>query len=132
MKSAEEQQTYASVLNVGTRAVFIILVVTLAIYLFGWFPAQIPVDSLPNYWSLPLRDYMQQTNSPNGWSWLGWIGKGDFVNYIGIVLLASLTLFAFVAILPGLIRKNDRVYSLFVIVEIFVLLLAASGVVGSQ
>jgi membrane protein YdbS with pleckstrin-like domain len=66
-----------------------------------------------------------------GWNWVGQLNKGDFLNYIGIALLALLTVVCYLVLLPGYIRRKDWIYTSFCIAEVVVLLLAASGIFGS-
>jgi hypothetical protein len=47
------------------------------------------------------------------------------------VVLAAYTIICYLAIIPGLMRKKDTAYVALVIVEVLVLLVAASGVLGS-
>jgi len=54
--------------------------------------------------------------------------KGDFLNFVGIAFLAGVTMICYVRIIPILFRKKDRVYALIAILEVLVLMLAASGI----
>jgi hypothetical protein len=56
------------------------------------------------------------------------IGKGDYLNYVGITILAGLTIICYLVILPILLRKKDMPYLVIAIIEVAVLLLAASGI----
>ena len=62
-----------------------------------------------------------------GWSWLGRVGKADFLNFIGIVFLAGVTILCYIRIIPILFAKKDTVYGVLAIIEVVVLVLAASG-----
>ena len=62
------------------------------------------------------------------WAWLGMLGKGDFINFIGIAFLAGVTVLCYSAIFPIFVRKKDVVYAVLALLEVLVLLLAASGI----
>lgn len=125
---AEEQLAYAQVLDLGMKLGLLLLVVTFALYVTGLVTPHIPVTDLPRYWSLPVKQYLAATGIHGGWSWLGMLGKGDFLNFLGIAFLAAVAIVCYVAVAPIFFRKNDRIYGVLAVVEVLVLVLAASGV----
>ena len=127
---AEEQLAYAQVLDLGMKLGLLLLVVTFALYLTGLVAPHIPVEELPRYWSLPVKKYLAATGTHGGWSWVGMLGKGDFLNFLGIAFLAAVAIVCYVAVTPIFFRKNDRIYGVLAVVEVLVLVLAASGVLG--
>ncbi len=66
-----------------------------------------------------------------GWTWLGKLGKADFLNFIGIAFLAGVTILCYMRIIPILFSRNDTIYAILAIMEVLVLVLAASGVLKS-
>ena len=58
------------------------------------------------------------------------LGYGDFINFVGIVILAGITIVCYIAIIPTLLRDNDKVYAGLALVEAVVLGLAASGILA--
>jgi hypothetical protein len=128
IKATEEQLTYAKFLDLGMKIGFLMLVATFIIYLLGVLTPHLPVTDLPKYWSMPVKDYLKATDIHAGWSWLGMIGKGDFLNFIGIAFLSGVTIICYMVIIPILFRKKDVVYGIFAIIEVLVLVLAASGI----
>lgn len=63
-----------------------------------------------------------------GWAWLKMLSKGDYLNFIGIAFLAGVTILCYMRIIPILFRKKDTVYGILAIIEVLVLVLAASGI----
>jgi len=63
-----EQQRYATWLGWGSRSGLAILMVTFLAYVFGWMPARIPLDQMPNVWNLSAHDYLLQTGLPRAGS----------------------------------------------------------------
>jgi hypothetical protein len=158
VKATAEQVAYAKLLDLGMKAGLLALVVTFVIYLTGILPPHTPVNDLPKYWKMPVKqylletkidrhsdeyaaipaqppelrkEYVAKTNVHPGWSWLHRIGKGDFLNFIPIVFLAAVTVICYLRIIPIFFAKNDMVYGLLAITEVVVLTLAASGYLGS-
>jgi hypothetical protein len=126
-KASEEQMTYAGVLNVGMWFGLAVLVLTFFVYISGVLPTYVPIDELPKYWTMRVHDYNVALHAPTGWGWAPLVGKGDYLNFVGIAILSGLTILCYMVILPILARKKDKPYIVIAIVEILVLSLAASG-----
>jgi hypothetical protein len=126
-KASEEQMAYAGVLNIGMWLGLAILVITFFIYISGVLPSFVPIDDLPKYWTMRVHDYNVALNAPTGWHWAALVGKGDYLNFVGIAMLSGLTILCYLVILPILYRKKDTAYLVLAVVEILVLSLAASG-----
>ncbi len=60
-------------------------------------------------------------NAPTGWHWAALVGKGDYLNFVGIAMLSGLTILCYLVILPILFRKKDTAYVVIAIVEVLVL-----------
>lgn len=125
---AEEQVAYANVLNAGMLFGLLVLAITFIVYVSGMLQSFVPIEELPKYWGMKAEDYVHALNAPTGWGWVAMIGKGDYLNFIGIAALAGLTILCYLAMLPILIRKKDTPYVVIAVLEVAVLLLAASGI----
>lgn len=128
--ATEEQLAYATVLDGGMKAGFAILVISFLVYLTGVLPAQVPVEKLPEYWNLPVAQYLEKAGVHAGWSWLGLLNKGDFLNFAGIAFLSAVTIGCYIRILPMLLAKKDKVFAAIAVVQILILVLGASGILG--
>ncbi len=128
LKATEEQIAYAKILDIGMKAGLLAIIITFIIYITGFFSPYIPVDDLPKYWGLSVHEYLESTGVHSGWSWFSMLGKGDFLNFLSIAFLAGVTVICYIAIIPILFRKKDRVYVFLAILEVLVLVLAASGI----
>ncbi len=130
-KASEEQLAYANILNIGMWIGLLVVVVTFIVYVSGVFQSFVPINDLPKYWGMKAKDYIHTLHAPTGWGWAALIGKGDYLNFVGIAMLAGLTALCYLIILPILIRKKDMPYVIIAIVEVLVLALAASGILKS-
>ncbi|HEY6098958.1 MAG TPA: hypothetical protein VIW03_05985 [Anaeromyxobacter sp.] len=124
---AEEQLAYAQVLDLGMKLGLLLLLATFLLYVSGLVSPHIPVTELPRYWSLPVKEYLAATGIHTGWSWIHMLGKGDFLNFLGIAFLSGVAIVCYLAISPIFFRKKDTVYGWLAIMEVAVLTLAASG-----
>ena len=123
-----EQIVYANLVIVGVWLGMALLFVTFGLYVFGVLTPLVPLAETPGNWSQGVGEYLEKTHWPCGWSWTGMLGRGDILNYVGFVLLAMLTVFGYSYLLVVYLRKKDRLYATICLLEILVLLLAASGI----
>lgn len=138
-KASEEQLAYAKILNKGMWIGLALLIVTFLIYISGILPSYVPIEKLSEipagsnvpYWGMRAHEFNQAFNIPTGWGWLAHVGKGDYLNFVGIAMLAGLSILCYLSVLPILIRKKDTPYVVIAILEIAVLVLAASGILKS-
>lgn len=135
-RADEEQLLYAKILQVGMYIGLALLLVTFALYTSGIVQPAVPVEQLPDYWTMNVHDYLEATNNDHlhhehpisGWSWLSVLGKGDYLNFLGIAVLSAVTVFCFLGIVPTLIRKKEKAYVVMALLEVAILTLAASGI----
>ncbi len=128
VKATEEQIAYARLLDYGMKVGLLVLIVTFAIYLTGTLSPHVPVHDLSKHWGSPVHKYLEAASIPTGWSWLSMVGKGDFLNFVGIAFLSGVTVLCYSRIIPILFRRKDTIYGIIAILEVLVLVLAASGI----
>jgi hypothetical protein len=126
----EAQRIFARWLDAGTRVAFVVLAAGFAAYAGGLLPPLLPFADLPRLWGLPLAQFIAASGAPTGWDWLAVAHRGDYFNYAGIALLASIVVAAYLRMLP-LLARRARVFAVLAALEIVVLLVAASGLLNS-
>lgn len=130
-RATEEQVLYANILNKGMMLGLLGLIVTFAVYALGVLEPRIPLAKVQDYWVMPVNDYLERSGIHAGWAWLGQLSKGDMLNFAPIAFLSGLTIICYLAIVPGLLRKKDKPYVVLALLEVVVLAVAASGILGS-
>lgn len=130
-KPMAEQIAYANLLGNGAWAGIIILCVTYGIYVLGILEPSVPFEVVTANWGKGLHDYQMATNSPTGWAWLHMLGTGDYLNFVGLALLALLTIVCYFILIKGYFRRKDYIYFGIAVTEVLVLSLAASGLLGT-
>ena len=131
LKASREQIIYANILVIGVWAGIFILVTTYAIYLTGILPSHVELSLIPTIWGKGVGEYLEITHSPHGWGWVSLLTKGDFLNYIGLALLALMTIVCYLVLVRGYIRQKNWIFTVIALLEIVVLSVAASGLLGS-
>ena len=125
----KEQLIYADILFYGCWTGMAFMLIAYFLYVLNILPPYVAMDMVIQYWSHSAHDYLQATNIPTGWKWFVLVGKGDFLNLLGIAMLAALTIVGFVY-LWEYIQKKDIKFTIISCIEVLVLVLAASGIVG--
>lgn len=124
------QLRYALLLEWGTRVGLVVLVGSFMGYLFGWLPATVSPQQLPQLWSQPVAGYLAQTGAPTGWGWLALLDHGDMLGLAGIGILAGCSAVALLALVPMYLARRDRAFTALTLLQVGVLVAAASGLVS--
>jgi len=125
-----EQIAYANVLFFGCWSGLALMVLTYVLYVTGIMDPYVSMDNVVKYWAMPVHDYLADNNVPTGWGWAKLLNKGDFLNFLGIALLAGLTIVGYIPAIFAYFKKKDFAFALIALLEVIVLCVAASGLVG--
>jgi len=129
-KASPEQVAYANLLFYGCWGGLALMAVTYLLYVTGLITPHVPLEKVPLLWSEPVGTYLELGQVPVGWGWAVLIGKGDFLNFLGIVLLAGMTIVCYIPLIPVYMKRKEFIFAGLALAEIIVLLVAASGIVG--
>jgi len=130
-RPSKEQIIYANLLLLGMVSGIVVLIITYTIYVSGFLSSYVDMQVISANWGKNIHEYLEITHSPHGWGWLVLLGNGDFLNYIGFVLLGIMTILCYLVLVRGYYRKKDWIFTAISVLEIVVLSLAASGLLGS-
>jgi hypothetical protein len=123
-----EDRICARWIELGTRLAFALVVVTFAVYALGLREPLVPVAHLADFWRLPVDRFVAATGAPTGWAWLRTVGKGDELNLLGIAAFVLVTIACYARMVPLFIQAGKRMQALCALLQVLVLLAAASGV----
>ncbi len=124
------QLRYANMLNYGSIVGFVILLISFAVYLLSILDPYISVDKLVTTWHLSSAEFNALHNVPSGWGWVSLLSKGDFSNFAGIAILAGITILCYAQLALDCMREKEKLMMIIAILEVLVLVFAASGIVG--
>ncbi len=122
------QLFYAKVIDRAAKVGFILLLFSFAVYVSGVHNTYLPLDEVPRYWSLPAQDYLKAAGIKTGWAWLNELHHGDFLTFLPIAMLAGVTILGYLFVVGKFFRRGEPVLSLLAIVQVIILILAASGI----
>lgn len=128
--ASPEQIAYAGLLDIGWKIGFGMMVATYAMYVFGIMEPFVALNDLPKYWVLSAPDYLKTSGAHAGWAWVHQVHKGDYLNFIPIAFLSGITVVCFLRVMPMFFKAKEMVYGIITVLEVIVLCLAASGILG--
>ena len=131
LKPMPEQITYANLLFVGAWLGILLMMITYFLYVSGILPPHVDVELITQNWNKGVDEFLKITHSPHGWGWLKLMNKGDFLNFLGMVLLAVMTIVCYLFLIIGYGKRKDWLYFAICLLEVAVLSLAASGILGT-
>lgn len=123
-----EQNLYANIVLVCSWAGIIIMTITFILYMGGLFHPMVRPSDMPQYWGMPVKEYLKATSAPSGWSWLTQISHADYLNLLGLAFIGSVSVLGYLTLFVNYMRKKDFTYAIMVTAEILILVLAASGI----
>lgn len=123
------QLRYARWLERGSRAAVAVTVTGFAAYALDLVAPSVDHAQLAYLWQLPLAEYQAATGRVTGWQWVRMLDRSDIVSLGGIALLCLCSPLALAAVLPAYARGRFKSMFWLCLLEIGVLLLAASNVV---
>lgn len=123
-----EQERYARWLAGGTRLGFAMLVLGFLAYVAEVVEAHVAIDRLPDLWHLPAHEFLAEAGIEPGWGWSALAHRGDLMNLASIAVLATVSVPCLAAVVPIFRARGEHALVAICLLEIAVLLLAASGV----
>lgn len=126
------REIYAQTLDAIGKIGLLLLFISFLIYAFGILEAQIPLHKLLSLCSLSASEFMSHNNYHGAWTWIKLLHKSDFLNYLPVAILASASFFANIRLLPQLTKEKDYKLAPICFIQIFIILLSASGIMISR
>ena len=124
---AAAPRRYATWLLWGTRIGLALLVIAFIAYVAGILVPQVPIERTAAMWGQPASAMVQATGLQASWEWARHLGRSDMLALAAIALLASCSIPCVAAVIPVFARHRERVLVGICVLQVAVLLLAASG-----
>jgi len=123
---------YAWWLTWGARAGMALLLAGFVAYVTGLVGPHVPIERVPELWHRPASELLREIGLRPGWGWAELVHRSDMMMLAGIALLASCSAACLAAVAPLFLARGERAFAAICVVEILVLLLAASGVLATH
>ena len=124
------RRAYADGMDLGVRIGLAGLAVSYVLYLAGILPPHVPIERTVVNWHMSAPEYAARCDLYRGWSWIMAFREGDYLSLILIAFLASVTIWCIVRLMPFLVREKDVPMFVITLVQLAILVLAASGLVS--
>ncbi len=122
------RMAYAALLHRCVNAGFLMLLVAFGLYASGVLEAHVSQETMAAQWHLSAPAFMAANHLEGGWSWLRLVHRGDYLCYVGLAFLALTTVFCYLRVLPFFWREKKHALAVIIVIEVIVLLSAASGI----
>ena len=124
------QLTYAGIQHRIALIGQIILALAFGLYVLNVLPQKAAIEDIAHLWHLSAEELNEELDIPTGWSWVSYIDHSDIISYATIIFLALGTFFCLTGAAVSFIREKNVTYTIIVILQILVLLTAASGIIA--
>ncbi|NTU59187.1 MAG: DUF1634 domain-containing protein [Chlorobiaceae bacterium] len=128
------QLAYAKTLDYVAHSVIIVMAAGYFLYLTGLLPLSVPIETIAGNWHLSASRLQAKLHLASGWSCFTrpeGIFHGDIVSYISVIFLSLATLICLVSAFLVFIGEKKRLYSAITLLQVIVLLVAASGILSA-
>ncbi|HEM55915.1 MAG TPA: hypothetical protein ENO30_04035 [Thermodesulfobium narugense] len=122
-----DQKRYALVLKWSARIGLFSILFTFFIYISGLISPVIPLERLPHLWVRNSMFLNESFGIATGWGWMSLISKSDMMAKAALTFLACVPILCYLSVLPIYVKKKEIVMVFIVLMEISILILAASG-----
>jgi hypothetical protein len=127
---APEQVHYAEWLRWSGWFGLGLLVAAFVVYVTGVLMPHIAVDELPRVWKLSSVALAEHVGGHANWEWARLLHKGDMLNLLGIAVLSGCSALPLLAVTGTYLRRGNRLFAVLCLLQVAVLVLAASGIVA--
>ena len=130
LEALEAQARYARWLARGTRGGLALLVLAFLAYAGGLLAPHVAFERMPELWTQPAAAFLEATGVRPGWDWGRLAHRGDMLVLAAIAFLASCSIACLAAVIPVFARRREEVLVAVCVLQIAVLVLAASGMLS--
>lgn len=122
---------YAAILRTLSSLGLFLLVAGFVVYGAGILPAGVSPEEATGLWHYSATEYAEAAGITGGWSWIRHLGQSDIIAFASLALLAGVSIPALAALTIIMFRRKDPVYGTIALLQVLVLLIAASGIFSS-
>ncbi|MGC8775595.1 MAG: DUF1634 domain-containing protein [Chlorobaculum sp.] len=124
------QLAYAKTLEFVSHAIIIVMALGFILYIFRLLPLTVPVETVAANWHLNATKLQMKIHHHSGWSCFEDVHTfmhGDTISYASVVFLSMATMVCLATATIAFFKEKNRIYLLITILQVLMLLVAASG-----
>ncbi len=125
------QLAYAKTLDIVAHAVMLVIGAGYLLYIMQLLPLSVPIETVAGNWQLSSSELQAKLHLFSGWSCfasLPLLLHGDAVSYASVVMLSMATILCLATAVIVFFREKNHLFLMIAILQVVVLLVAASGV----
>jgi hypothetical protein len=126
------QVRYAGWLTWGVRVGLALLAGSFLLYAFGVAAPHTAIERMPELWRMSAAQLSMETGVRAGWGWADFLPRGDMLVLAAIAMLATCSVLCIAAIAPIFRARGERLFVAICVLEVLVLMLAASGLLATH
>lgn len=126
------QARYARWLAWGMRVGLALLVASFLLYVSGVVAPHVPIERLPELWRFSASQLVAETGVRPGWGWATFLPRGDMLVLAAIAILSTCSVLCLGAVAPIFKSRGERAFVAICLLEMVVLLVAASGLLATH
>ncbi len=127
------QLVYAKTLDYVAHSIIVVMAIGYFLYLTQLLPLSVPIETIAGNWHLSAAKLQAKLNLSCGWDCFtapAGIIHGDILSYISVIFLSLSTLICLASAVAAFISEKKYLYSTIAILQVLVLLVAASGIMS--
>jgi uncharacterized membrane protein len=128
------QLAYARTLDIVAHAVMLVLGIGFLLYILQLLPLTVPIETVAGNWHLSSSELQAKIHPFCGWSCFASLPvllHGDAVSYASVVMLSMATIICLVTAVAVFFSEKNHLFLMIAVLQVVVLLVAASGVITS-
>lgn len=128
------QLAYANTLEIVSHAIIIVMALGFVLYVLQLLPLTVPVETVAANWHLNATKLQMKIHHHCGWSCftdLQTFLHGDAISYASVIFLSMATLLCLSTAFIAFIREKNQIFAGITMLQVLVLLVAASGIFTS-
>jgi hypothetical protein len=106
----------------------VLLVAGFILYGSGFLPLSVSPEEATGLWHHSAVEYAEAAGLAGGWSWIENLGQSDIISFASLALLAGVSIPALAVLTIIMFRRKDPIYATIALLQVLVLLIAASGI----
>ncbi len=124
------QLAYAKIVYRLANIGIIAMTLSYILYITGYPKPFLPIGKLIQLWEKRSTEFIEITQMPLGFDLIHHLSQSDVISLISIIFVSSITIVGYINMLPYFIKENDLPYTLIIVFQIIVFILAACGILS--
>lgn len=101
-------------------------------YVSGILETSIPVQEVSAHWHLDAQSYAESTGTPVGWAFIKALSHGDSLSFGSLVFMGVAVIVCLAVMVFAFLRKRKPEFAIIALLQIVILVIAATGIASGS